>query len=63
MLLGELCLNGYVDHVGAEGSGPRARRPTPARRRTEVTGGGPVLRVDADGQVTSRAHAGQRRSR
>ncbi len=51
LLLVELCLNGYVNHVGAEGSGrpaaPDRRHAAPA----EATGGGPVLQVDGDGQV------------
>ncbi|HET9516770.1 MAG TPA: bifunctional polysaccharide deacetylase/glycosyltransferase family 2 protein [Actinoplanes sp.] len=41
----ELCLNGYVRQVGAEGTGRPASaadgRPAPA----EITGGGPVLRI------------------
>jgi cellulose synthase/poly-beta-1,6-N-acetylglucosamine synthase-like glycosyltransferase/peptidoglycan/xylan/chitin deacetylase (PgdA/CDA1 family) len=49
MLLGELCINGYVRHVGAEG----AAGPTPQPSRTvappSVTRGGPVVRLDADG--------------
>jgi cellulose synthase/poly-beta-1,6-N-acetylglucosamine synthase-like glycosyltransferase/peptidoglycan/xylan/chitin deacetylase (PgdA/CDA1 family) len=54
VLLAELCFSGFVRHVGAEGSGPHTQvtgnKPAPE----EVTGGGPVLRVDADGKVTSR---------
>ncbi len=54
VLLGELCLAGYVNHVGAEDGGPRPvaaeRKPAPV----DVTSGGPVLRVDGDRQVTSR---------
>ncbi|MDI1466019.1 bifunctional polysaccharide deacetylase/glycosyltransferase family 2 protein [Catellatospora sp. KI3] len=52
--LGGLCLNGYVEHVGAEGSGPVAPGddvPAP----DEVLSGGPVLRPDPDGTVTSRS--------
>lgn len=54
MLLAELCLAGYIDHVGAEGSGPRTpaagRQPAPP----EVLQGGPALLISADGQATSR---------
>jgi cellulose synthase/poly-beta-1,6-N-acetylglucosamine synthase-like glycosyltransferase/peptidoglycan/xylan/chitin deacetylase (PgdA/CDA1 family) len=54
VLLGELCLAGYVNHVGAEDGDPRpaaaGREPAPA----EVISGGPVLRVDGDRQVSSR---------
>jgi len=54
VLLGELCLAGYVNHVGAEGSGPQPvaveRKPAP----DDVTSGGPVLRVDGDRRVSSR---------
>lgn len=52
--LGGLCLNGYVEHVGAEGSGPHpVADDRPAR--DEVVGGGPVQRLGADGSVTTRA--------
>src|SRR5688500_14540700 len=55
LLLGELCLAGYVNHVGAEGSGPRppteGRQPAPEA----VLTGGPVLRIDANGDVSTRS--------
>ncbi|MFC7241082.1 bifunctional polysaccharide deacetylase/glycosyltransferase family 2 protein [Catellatospora aurea] len=54
LALAGLCLNGYVEHVGAEGSGPHPvsdERPAP----DEVVGGGPVQRLAADGTVTTRA--------
>src|SRR6266516_1846627 len=54
VLLGELCLNGYVKHAGAEGSGPTPVHHLPAAPAA-VTGGGAVQRVDRDGTVTSRA--------
>jgi cellulose synthase/poly-beta-1,6-N-acetylglucosamine synthase-like glycosyltransferase/peptidoglycan/xylan/chitin deacetylase (PgdA/CDA1 family) len=54
-LLGGLSLSGYVDHVGGEGNGPRTpaadRQPAPA----DVLEGGPILRVDNDGEVSSRS--------
>ncbi len=54
VLLGELCLAGYVNHVGAEGGDPRPaaaeRKPAPA----DVTSAGPVLHVDGDRRVSSR---------
>jgi cellulose synthase/poly-beta-1,6-N-acetylglucosamine synthase-like glycosyltransferase/peptidoglycan/xylan/chitin deacetylase (PgdA/CDA1 family) len=54
LLLGELCLSGYVNHVGAEGTGPRPPAAARAAAPQEVLDGGPVLRVDPDGQVSSR---------
>jgi len=54
VLLGELCLAGYVDHVGAEGSGPRIPAADRKAAPDEVIEGGPVLRVDAAGQVSTR---------
>jgi peptidoglycan/xylan/chitin deacetylase (PgdA/CDA1 family)/glycosyltransferase involved in cell wall biosynthesis len=54
VLLAELCLNGYVMHVGAEGSGPVAASTAQGPAPAAVTGGGPVQRVAADGTVTSR---------
>ncbi|HEY7222564.1 MAG TPA: bifunctional polysaccharide deacetylase/glycosyltransferase family 2 protein [Micromonosporaceae bacterium] len=53
LLLGELCLSGYVNHVGAEGSGPRAPAADRAPAPRQVLDGGPVLRLDADGKLTS----------
>src|SRR4051794_37497395 len=53
LLFLELCLNGYVRHVGGEGTDPS---PTPrdhAAAPAEVTGGGPVLRVGGRGPVRS----------
>jgi cellulose synthase/poly-beta-1,6-N-acetylglucosamine synthase-like glycosyltransferase/peptidoglycan/xylan/chitin deacetylase (PgdA/CDA1 family) len=48
VLLAELCLNGWVSHAGAEGSGPvrTAAKPFPVDD--------PVLRIAPDGTVTSR---------
>jgi cellulose synthase/poly-beta-1,6-N-acetylglucosamine synthase-like glycosyltransferase/peptidoglycan/xylan/chitin deacetylase (PgdA/CDA1 family) len=54
LLLGELCLSGYVNHVGAEGTGPRPPAAGRAAAPADVLDGGPVLRVDPDGQVSSR---------
>jgi cellulose synthase/poly-beta-1,6-N-acetylglucosamine synthase-like glycosyltransferase/peptidoglycan/xylan/chitin deacetylase (PgdA/CDA1 family) len=55
VLLGELCLNGYVNHAGAEGSsGPVAPPDEDVPAPTEITHGGPVQRVAADGTVTTR---------
>jgi cellulose synthase/poly-beta-1,6-N-acetylglucosamine synthase-like glycosyltransferase/peptidoglycan/xylan/chitin deacetylase (PgdA/CDA1 family) len=53
VLLGELCFNGYVSHVGAEGLGPQppARGlPAPA----DVTSARPVVALDPAGKATSR---------
>jgi peptidoglycan/xylan/chitin deacetylase (PgdA/CDA1 family)/glycosyltransferase involved in cell wall biosynthesis len=56
VLLAELCLNGFIRHVGAEGSGaPPAT--TPVAGPAVVTGGGPIVRVDPSGQVTTRSMA------
>src|SRR5258706_12709060 len=54
VLLAELCLNGYVSHVGAEGGGPSAAPSTGSAAPSAVTGGAPVQRIGADGSVTSR---------
>ena len=55
VLLGELCLNGYVNHAGAEGSGPApVPRGGPAAP-TAVTEGGAVQRISADGTTTTSA--------
>ncbi len=52
--LAGLCLNGYVEHVGAEGSGPHpVADDRPAA--DEVIEGGPVQRPAADGTVTTSA--------
>jgi cellulose synthase/poly-beta-1,6-N-acetylglucosamine synthase-like glycosyltransferase/peptidoglycan/xylan/chitin deacetylase (PgdA/CDA1 family) len=53
LLLAELGLNGYVLHVGAEGSGPAPVTDGPAAP-DEATGGGPVQWISADGTVTTR---------
>jgi cellulose synthase/poly-beta-1,6-N-acetylglucosamine synthase-like glycosyltransferase/peptidoglycan/xylan/chitin deacetylase (PgdA/CDA1 family) len=55
VLLAELCLNGYVSHAGAEGSGPTEARGAGGAAPASVTGGGPVQRVDAGGTVTTRS--------
>jgi len=54
VLLGELCLNGYVNHAGAEGSGPTPVHNL-AAAPSAVTQGAAVQRVEADGTVSSRA--------
>jgi cellulose synthase/poly-beta-1,6-N-acetylglucosamine synthase-like glycosyltransferase/peptidoglycan/xylan/chitin deacetylase (PgdA/CDA1 family) len=54
VLLGELCLNGYVSRVGAESSGPTEARTGGGAAPAAVTGGAPVQRINADGVVTSR---------
>jgi cellulose synthase/poly-beta-1,6-N-acetylglucosamine synthase-like glycosyltransferase/peptidoglycan/xylan/chitin deacetylase (PgdA/CDA1 family) len=54
VLLGELCFSGYVHDVGAEGAGPRAVPGNVEPAPEAVTSGGPVLRIDANGQVSSR---------
>lgn len=54
VLLAELSLNGYVTHVGSAGTGPRVAPGTGGRAPATATGGGPVLRVGADGAVSSR---------
>jgi len=55
VLLGELCLNGYVSHVGAEGSGPTERPGAGGVAPAAVTGGPAVQRVGGDGSVSGRA--------
>ena len=55
LLLGVLSLNGYVRHVGADGTGPPAVPPgAPAAAPAGVLRGGPVIRVDPAGGATSR---------
>ena len=56
VLLSELCLNGFVRHVGAEGSDAPVPRASVAAAAA-VTGGGPVLHLDPSGGVTSRPMA------
>ncbi len=46
LLFIELCLNGYVRHVGAEGSGPPPAAADAAPAPAEITAGGPVLRLN-----------------
>src|SRR6266542_3065978 len=53
LLLAELCLNGYVRHVGAERSAPRGTAGSATGVPAEVSNGGPVLQVDASGQARS----------
>ena len=55
VLFGGLCFNGYVSHVGAEGSGPAPQTDPGDTAPAAVTEGGPVLRIAAVGDVTSRA--------
>jgi peptidoglycan/xylan/chitin deacetylase (PgdA/CDA1 family)/glycosyltransferase involved in cell wall biosynthesis len=47
-------MSGYVNHVGGEGSGPRPPTQGRAAAPAEVLDGGPVIRLDPDGTVTSR---------
>ncbi|HEX6500419.1 MAG TPA: bifunctional polysaccharide deacetylase/glycosyltransferase family 2 protein [Micromonosporaceae bacterium] len=55
VLLGGLSLNGYILHVGAEGSGPRILPPGAAGAApVDLSTAAPVLRVGADGSVQSR---------
>src|SRR4051794_18665765 len=56
-LLAELSLNGYVTHVGSEGSGaPAAPAGAPGGPVPDaVTGGGAVQRIEPDGSVSSRS--------
>ncbi|MCW2639708.1 MAG: polysaccharide deacetylase [Dactylosporangium sp.] len=54
VLLGELCLNGYVSHVGASGTGPATRAAAVVGGPAAVTAGAPVQRIGADASVTSR---------
>src|SRR5436305_13260897 len=53
VLLGELCLNGYVRHAGAEGVGPQPAK-VPGVAPAAVTQGAAVQRITPDGTVTSR---------
>jgi cellulose synthase/poly-beta-1,6-N-acetylglucosamine synthase-like glycosyltransferase/peptidoglycan/xylan/chitin deacetylase (PgdA/CDA1 family) len=53
-MFGELGLNGYVRHVGAEGIQASPRPGADAPAPAAVVDGGPVLRIDHDGTVTSR---------
>jgi peptidoglycan/xylan/chitin deacetylase (PgdA/CDA1 family)/glycosyltransferase involved in cell wall biosynthesis len=51
VLLGELCLNGYVEGVGAEGHGPAPAGGPPAPENALT--GGPVQRLDPAGGLTT----------
>src|SRR5258706_585026 len=53
VLIAELCLNGYVSHAGAEGSGP-TDPPGAGDAPTAVTGGPAVQRIATDGSATGR---------
>ena len=55
VLLGELCLNGYVSHVGAEGSGPTEPPGAGGVAPAAVTGGPAVQRIGGDGSISGRA--------
>ena len=54
VVLGELCFSGYVHHVGGEGDGPRPVPHDAGPAPKEVAEGGPVIRVDPDGRITTR---------
>jgi cellulose synthase/poly-beta-1,6-N-acetylglucosamine synthase-like glycosyltransferase/peptidoglycan/xylan/chitin deacetylase (PgdA/CDA1 family) len=54
-LLGELVFNGYVNHVGAESTGPRVGSPPGGTAPAALTGGGPVLQIGSAGQVRTSA--------
>jgi cellulose synthase/poly-beta-1,6-N-acetylglucosamine synthase-like glycosyltransferase/peptidoglycan/xylan/chitin deacetylase (PgdA/CDA1 family) len=54
VLLGELCLNGYVSHAGAEGSGPTEAPGAGGAAPAAVTGGPAVQRIGGDGSVSGR---------
>jgi cellulose synthase/poly-beta-1,6-N-acetylglucosamine synthase-like glycosyltransferase/peptidoglycan/xylan/chitin deacetylase (PgdA/CDA1 family) len=55
ILLAELCLNGVIRHVGAEGAGaPVASGGGTAGVPTSVSEGGPVVRIAPDGSATAR---------
>ncbi|RZU53026.1 poly-beta-1,6 N-acetyl-D-glucosamine synthase [Krasilnikovia cinnamomea] len=53
-VLALLCLNGYVTHAGAEGTGQPVPDTAAPAAPTAVTGGAPVQRIAADGTVTTR---------
>jgi len=55
VLFGGLCFNGYVAHVGAEGSGPTPQTDPADTAPAAVTAGGPVVRIGAGGDVTTRS--------
>ena len=55
VVLGELCFSGYTHNVGGEGSAPRRVVPAGVGPAPEaVAAGGPVIRIAADGQITTR---------
>jgi len=45
VLFGGLCFNGYITHVGSEGSGPTPRTDPGGTAPRTVTGGGSILRI------------------
>src|SRR5258705_645807 len=59
VLFGGLCFNGYVTHVGAEGSGPTPQTDPDDTAPAAVTRGGPVLRIGAGGDLTTPAMPAQ----
>jgi cellulose synthase/poly-beta-1,6-N-acetylglucosamine synthase-like glycosyltransferase/peptidoglycan/xylan/chitin deacetylase (PgdA/CDA1 family) len=52
ILLAELSLGGLVRHVGADGVGP-VRQANPGAAPKAVTEGGPVIRLDGNGQAAT----------
>ena len=50
-----LCFNGYIKHVGAEGSGNPPSTAGGAAVPASVTSGGPILHIAGNGAITSRA--------
>src|SRR4051794_17921716 len=54
VLLGELCLNGYVSHAGAEGSGPTEPPGAGGAAPATVTEGPAVQRGSRDASVSGR---------
>lgn len=55
VLLAGLCLNGYIAHVAAEGSGVRSAQRSPTAAPPDVTTGGPIQWIDAGGTVKTRS--------
>jgi cellulose synthase/poly-beta-1,6-N-acetylglucosamine synthase-like glycosyltransferase/peptidoglycan/xylan/chitin deacetylase (PgdA/CDA1 family) len=54
VLFGELCLNGYVSHVGAESDSRGGGRVAGNAAPSQVAQAGPIQRIAAGGKVTSR---------
>ncbi len=55
VLLGGLTFQGFIQHVGSEGSGPVGSATSAVAPPEELAEAGPVLRIQPDGTFESRS--------